>query len=404
MEATDADTGSRVMIATGRGCHNPLVGVLMLIGAALAATCPAAAQEAWRVSAVPAVSIGDDLAGGDGVFRVRDATLAPDGRILVINGGSEEVRIYSAQGVLIETLGREGPGPGEFIFPVSFRMTADGRLMVYDVTLRRLTVFAPDGELEDTRPMRYSHGGSTAFRGRGTFRPFADGSVPLEGVDFSLQDKLRRREGLYEDKLLVHVHDGDRMQRILRRPRGPFFLVPGFDRPVPFEEGVLVGAGPRALVVGTSHDGVFQRLDQEGRVMGEYIASGTPRRVTARDWDLYRGRFRDEYATPLVIPGIGETPDRTSKVQRFLDNTPRGRLMPLFDELLLDDDGRLWVREYSLEGDLVAWQVVTQEGGTIGRVKLPRDWEVFEFGEDWVLVLVKDEFDVESVRKYRFER
>lgn len=394
------DTAGRE-IGGGWRVARPLARAALLVVAAMAAPGPTAAQPVWHVSQLPAVSIGDGAGENQALFSVRDATVAPDGSILVLNGGSE-VRVYSAQGEFVDAIGRRGAGPGEFMGASTLRVTAGGRLLVYDLVGARVTTFAPDEELEDTRPMRYDIGASLAFRS--SFRPFADGSVPFARLDVSMRETFRREEGLYEDDTEIHVHDGDRLRRILRRPRGPAYRVPGLIRPVPFEESVLLATGPRTVVVGTSHHTVFQRVDRAGELVGEYTASGSTRRVTARDWALYEDWLREELANPVSLPGVGATRDPTFKVERFLEKTPRGERMPLFDELLLDDEGRLWVREYSLEGDMVAWQAVAPGAGTVGQVELPRDWEVFEFGEDYVLALVRDELDIEIVRTYGIER
>lgn len=69
----------------------------------------------WRVGEAPAVSIGT-LEGdeGDMLFLVLDATRLPDGRIVLANAGSAELRVFSADGVHLATWGGQGEGPGEF--------------------------------------------------------------------------------------------------------------------------------------------------------------------------------------------------------------------------------------------------------------------------------------------------
>lgn len=387
---------------TGLQVTRLLTRAPLVVLAAMAAPGPATAQPVWQVSEAPPVSIGDAPGERQDLFRIDDATVAPDGRVVLLDGGDLEIRVYSARGEFLSAIGRKGAGPGEFMGPTTMRVTEDGRLLVYDRVARRLTTFGPDEEVEVTRPIRYAAGARTPFRS--SFRPFADGTLPLPWLAVSALDRYRRPDGLHEDDIEVHVHDGDGMRRILRRPRGPAYSVPGLLLPVPFEERTLIASGPRTVVVGTSHDRSFQRFDPTGRLVGEYTASGSTRRVTARDERLYEERLREERGDPISIPGVGTPPDAGSKVEAFIEEAPRGERMPLFDELLLDDEGRLWAREYSLAGDMVTWQAVAPDVGTVGRVELPRAWEVLEFGEDYVLVLERDEFDVEIVRLYRIER
>ena len=48
-----------------------------------------------------------------------DGTTLSDGRIAIVNQGSDEIRIYDANGRFVNTFGRKGGGPGEFrnVFP-----------------------------------------------------------------------------------------------------------------------------------------------------------------------------------------------------------------------------------------------------------------------------------------------
>lgn len=56
------------------------------------------------------------------------------------------IRLYSASGELIGSLGREGEGPGEFLSAFQLGRLRDS-LTVYDDDLNRFTVFGPDGTL-----------------------------------------------------------------------------------------------------------------------------------------------------------------------------------------------------------------------------------------------------------------
>ncbi len=69
----------------------------------------------WRIGETPAVSIGTEEGDpGEMLFDVRDATKLADGRIVVANAGTSELRVFAADGAYLETWGRQGEGPGEF--------------------------------------------------------------------------------------------------------------------------------------------------------------------------------------------------------------------------------------------------------------------------------------------------
>jgi hypothetical protein len=68
-----------------------------------------------------------------------------DGRFVVLNAGSQELRYYDAHGRYLESVGRAGEGPGEFRNPGRLRKTSDGRLQVWDASLMRVSFFDPEG-------------------------------------------------------------------------------------------------------------------------------------------------------------------------------------------------------------------------------------------------------------------
>ena len=67
----------------------------------------------WQIGETPAVSIGTEEGDpGEMLFDVRDATRLADGRIVVANAGTSELRVFAANGTYLETWGGQGEGPG----------------------------------------------------------------------------------------------------------------------------------------------------------------------------------------------------------------------------------------------------------------------------------------------------
>lgn len=105
----------------------------------------------WTIGPSPVVEIGV-LDGPEEyqLFRVRDARWLTDGRIAVVNAGSQEIRIYGADGIHLATWGGRGEGPGEFIDPTTLSWWPGDSVAVWDRRLRRLSIFAADGALGRT--------------------------------------------------------------------------------------------------------------------------------------------------------------------------------------------------------------------------------------------------------------
>ena len=69
----------------------------------------------WQIGPEPAVTIG--VVEGEGplmLHRVGDATKLPDGRIVIAETSSSELKVFDSTGTYLETWGGMGEGPGEF--------------------------------------------------------------------------------------------------------------------------------------------------------------------------------------------------------------------------------------------------------------------------------------------------
>lgn len=377
-----------------------VAAVTLLALAVLLPPTPATAQDLLRIQGKPVASIGDGSGKGQDLSLVGDATLAPDGRILLLDGGSHSIRVYSPTGAFLSSVGRDGDGPGEYRGFRSFRLLPSGELLIYDGVAQRLTRLDADLDVMDTRRVAFDVGAGIPVRG--DLRPLNSSTVLIARGNVSIMESVRRGDGRYEDDLVVVAHRDEASTAILKRPRGPTFKVStgrqGLFPPVPFEEALLFAAGAFWLVSGTTHGTTFEIVGEDGEPLGTFELTGSPRPVTARDWDLFKDRFREARSGGFSIRGMQM--QSGTNVEKFLDATPRGRLFPLFDALLVDGLDRLWVREYSLEGDTVTWQIAELNRGVTGRLDIPRAWTLLEAGQDYVLVRERDEFDVEMVRKY----
>jgi len=127
--------------------------------AAVVATAPACASEqpdagsgSQPVLAELVIAIGnDETRGPDYTFgAVAAVALDADGRIYVADRSDSQIRVYSSDGALVQAIGREGQGPGEFRVPVDLGFGDDGALWVRDLTrIQKLTTRA-EGAVPDS--------------------------------------------------------------------------------------------------------------------------------------------------------------------------------------------------------------------------------------------------------------
>ncbi|MFW5905207.1 MAG: 6-bladed beta-propeller, partial [bacterium] len=78
--------------------------------------------------------------------RVVGFEVLDDGRMVIADGVSNQIRIYSPSGQRLATLGGRGEGPGEFVGLSGLLVRADS-LIVLDEAVQRLTVLHLEGEV-----------------------------------------------------------------------------------------------------------------------------------------------------------------------------------------------------------------------------------------------------------------
>jgi len=73
--------------------------------------------------------------------------------------------------------------------------------------------------------------------------------------------------------------------------------------------------------------------------------------------------------------------------------------LPAFAGLHADALGCLWVEKYRRPGDdTPVFEILDSEGVLVGRATLPPGSDILEIGSDYILVLQRDELEVEYVR------
>ena len=91
----------------------------------------------WSIAPRPIVSVGVVDGQEEYLFdRIRGVLRLPDGRIVVLNGGSAEIRFFASDGTHLSSVGGSGDGPGEFRGVLSAALVGDS-LLVYDGGLNR---------------------------------------------------------------------------------------------------------------------------------------------------------------------------------------------------------------------------------------------------------------------------
>lgn len=137
-------------------------GVLFLcLSAPVAAACggvederagEAASTEEWTLAG-PMAEIG--VAEGQPEHQLHDVTDAvqlADGRIVLLDAGTAELRMFAGDGTFLVASGGRGDGPGEFRRPSRIHLTQPDSLLIQDPVLRRSSRFDTAGRFVWSEP------------------------------------------------------------------------------------------------------------------------------------------------------------------------------------------------------------------------------------------------------------
>lgn len=343
----------------------------------------------WRIRETPAVSIGTEEGDpGEMLFDVRDATRLADGRIVVANAGTSELRVFGADGAYLETWGGQGDGPGEFsaYTPEAVARWPGDSIAAGNMFGRRVEVFDSQGDAGRTVTMADGYHSFLGVLPDGTV--LAKPSAVLMGGIFGAGEPLIRRD---EDFGLLRPDGGRRLslgalpgEEWFSSPAGPMAMRHPFGRAT-----IATIWGDLAVVAPTDH-----------YELRAYRSDGTLVRIIRREHEL-RSPTRAEL--DALLAALPE--ERRMGLLAETADMPLVEFFPAFDAVESDPLGNLWVREYGLPGqDGNVWTVFDAEGRVQGLVETPPDLDVFEIGEDYFIGSTADEFDVERVQVWPLDR
>lgn len=93
----------------------------------------------------------------------RDATIAADGNLYVVDGGNFRVQVFSPEGKFIRSFGSIGRRGGQFSRPKGIGSDGAGNIYVSDAAFGNFQIFNPKGQLLLAVGSRSSNGGAATF-------------------------------------------------------------------------------------------------------------------------------------------------------------------------------------------------------------------------------------------------
>lgn len=333
----------------------------------------------WRVDAQPQVEIGSEareyqFAGIQGAVRLAD------GRMVVGDAGSSEVRLYDPRGRFLSAAGHAGGGPEEFRRMGKLVRGTGDSVVVFDAATRRLSLLGPSGTF-----------GRSVTPAAATLGAFLAGALENGSYVFGVPVPLPPQEGLSRDSVvyLLVSADGSSTDTLVVAPGGEQFQRVSGNQVSrmtnPFGPMPAASASGNRISVGAT----------DSYAIREFGPDGTATRVVRRE--VAPQAFTDAHFRQVA--------DRVPQMASALAEIPRPSQAPAFSSLLLDRENNLWVQEYPAPGATsVAWTVFDRRGAMLGQVALPANLSPTDIGRDYVLGVWADELDVERIRVYSLRK
>ena len=341
-----------------------------------------------RIDPEPLVDLAASGSGDNHRFHeVRGMVRLSDGTLAVADGGSDEIRLYSASGEFERSAGGRGDGPGEFDLIIGLTRGRGDTLIALDHT-DRIALFAPD----------------LTFVGYFALPHFSlavhaldDGALLVETEMMSLE--ILERGGLVRvPTVLWRVDPGDGVTDSIGETGG--------------EDQHVIVSGPRVGQTGTlfgtrshvaTHGGYIYHGHAVSMEVEQLAATGELVRILrVPSFPLTLG---PEAISAERNAMLGDDPP--SWWRQTVADIPAPPTRPAYDGLFTDPSGAVWLRPFrgrSEQEGPETWQVLANVGRWLGGVEFPEDFEVMGIETDVVLGVWRDELGVEHPRVLRLER
>lgn len=359
----------------------------------------------WAVDSTSMLRIGAVMPEDEGreFSDVRYAATLSDGRVVVVDGGSSEIRWFSENGTLSSRAGGRGAGPAELGYVVSGALVAGDTLVLVDWRNQRLTWFDSKGTFAKTRRMVVPSLGVT-------LQDVGNGRLLL-AVETSVFNFGGAEYNYAQDSVFAVLYsDTTAPDTILRFPGREAVTWVDYDAngqprgtrqmELPFGQSTLVGGLDNSVAVVRSGEGELLFFGLDGRVLQSAHRSDIdPPAVSSG----FRQRYVENAEDLAIANGARAAPAREDAEGR-LKLLPDGRRVPVYDRMLIDElGGRIWLRDFLppwSEEDPQGWTVYDKGGRVLARLTTPARFDLMHVAQGRIVGVSRDDMGVEYVTIY----
>lgn len=340
-----------------------------------------------ELSAEPGVRIrGSASSPGPTFVRLGQGAWLPDGRIVLLDEGALRIHVFGPDGDHLRSLGRGGSGPGEFESTTTISVIGDS-IYVYDRSRARLSVFHASDGFGRSVLVSVGKKGPPPFEARaiGADRIVAYRwrVAPSPGDDRRLQHRRARLSVLDAEGEVLREHGPFARTYSGVHPEGAVV-------PRPYATRAVLAACDGGAVTGDGHRFRLAVRGPDGEVEEEIRWPSNREPPDRAELDSLRAEWRERYPRYVDLIFAEELlPDRR----------------PAIEEVRCGGSGRLWAGRFEpFHAPVRRWWVLDPDARPVGRLRLPPDTRILDADGDRLLLVERNELDVESVTVRRFEK
>ena len=325
--------------------------------------------------------------------------LDADGNVYVADMQAQAIRAFGPDGSFLRTIGSPGQGPGEIGQQMIAAFVVGDEVWAADLGNMRVSRWTLDGTMETPLPLDLTAGIPIRWDELSGDRVV----IQLRGMDFT-------GEGTTPENDAVVYFDGAIGDTLALLPVGQSFQMTGGVPQFRFFEAEPVwdATTDGRLMSAMNSDYRIEIRSAEGTLERIVTRPFEPRPVTEGDQRAMLDAIRDLMTEQQGVP--------PQAVEMIMSQASFADSYPAFAQMLAGPNGTLWVQRIATAEELGAsedfdmqnlgsdlWDVFDAEGRYLGEMTMPAKFTPVRVDGDAFWGIQRDEFDVQSVVRYRLQ-
>ncbi len=273
------------------------------------------------------------------IGKIGHIAIGMNNEIYIADDAKLTIHMYDAEGHFLKEFGREGRGPGEFLYIGGIKTFPDGRLATWDQRNQRISVFSFNGEFIT------SHNVNSGLNGMELFKVNPNGEFFVKrmlrakrngrnNADISMAWLHVSKDGQVTDTLHILKDPNENRGFVYFSPSGPSFS---------FIELTISALSPFGyFIVGRNTDYKLELRKSSGTV------------TISHDYIPVKLKPEEETRWKRSLNRVAA---QGNDVDTSIPDTK-----PVYKQILTDSEGRIWIHRYT-EADYSESPIYTEEGG-----------------------------------------